>query len=377
MNIKVTGRIMLISVTVFLVASAIAADVLAFEGTVQDSGGAEARRGVVLLPILSYMPETKTAVGVLANYYFHESGGGLAIRPSTIMPAVVYTQKRQFSAEVLTDLYWDEAAYNLRGYISYREYPDKFYGIGNDTDQEGEEDYTPRGFQLRLDLQKKALFGSYIGLRYEREYLELIEVEEDGTLDHGDIPGSDSGTASGLGISAKRDTRNSVFFPSTGSLFKLSMLVFHESIGSRYDFTRFRADIRRYYELSESNILAADVHVGIMDGTVPFHMLSLLGQIGERNLMRGYYQGRYRDKNMLSLQVEYRRFLWWRIGAVAFVGVGDVAAGLDEFTVETFKYSYGGGLRFQLDRKEKINLRLDFGLGKDVSGLYFAIGEAF
>jgi outer membrane protein assembly factor BamA len=368
---------MVISATVFLVASAIAAEVVAFEGTVQDSAGEKARRGVVLLPILSYMPETKTAVGVLANYYSHESGGGPAIPPSTIMPAVIYTQKKQFSAEVLTDLYWDKAAYNLRGYISYREYPDKFYGIGNHTDEEDEEDYTPRGFQLRLDLQKRAFLGSYIGLRYEREYLELIEVEEGGTLDRGNIPGSGGGTASGLGISMKRDTRNSVFFPSAGSLFKVSMLVFDESIGSKYDFTRFRADIRRYHRLSESNILAADVHVGIMGGTVPFHMLSLLGQIGERNLMRGYYQGRFRDKNMLSLQVEYRRSLWWRLGAVAFVGVGDVAAGIDEFTLETFKYSYGGGLRFQLDRKEKINLRLDFGLGEEVSGLYFAIGEAF
>jgi len=313
----------------------------------------------------------------LVNYYFHGSGNDAASPPSTIMPAVIYTQEKQFSVEVSTDLYWDRAAYNLTGYISYRQYPDKFYGIGNNTKEEEEEDYTPQGFQLRLAFQRKSVLGSYVGLRSEVEYLKMLEAEKDGALDQGCIPGSEGGTVSGLGVSIKRDTRNSVFYPSSGSIYCLSMLVFAESIGSDFNFTRSRIDIRRYHELSESHILAVQAFASVLGGTVPFQRLSLLGQTGERNLMRGYYQGRYRDKNMICVQIEYRALLWWRIGAAAFAGAGDVAGGLGEFDVDRLKYSYGGGLRFQLDKREKINLRLDLGFGEGVSGLYFAIGEAF
>ncbi len=43
-------------------------------------------------------------------------------------------------------------------------------------------------------------------------------------------------------------------------------------------------------------------------------MMPLLGS-DER--MRGYYRGRYRDKKVVSGQLEYRRQLTWRHGIVA------------------------------------------------------------
>jgi hypothetical protein len=94
--------------------------------------------------------------------------------------------------------------------------------------------------------------------------------------------------------------------------------------------------------------------------------------------MRGYYLGRYRDKNMIAIQAEYR---WlpaiWRFGIVGFAGFGDVADKISRFDFGGFEYSYGFGLRFLLNPEQKINLRLDFGFGKGTSGIYFTAGEAF
>lgn len=45
--------------------------------------------------------------------------------------------------------------------------------------------------------------------------------------------------------------------------------------------------------------------------------------------------------------------------------------------MNSFKPSYGFGFRYLLDRKEGINLRFDFGYGKNSSGFYFTAGEAF
>jgi hypothetical protein len=42
------------------------------------------------------------------------------------------------------------------------------------------------------------------------------------------------------------------------------------------------------------------------------------------------------------------------------------------------KYSGGAGLRFQFNKEQKINLRMDIGIGQDGNtGLYFGIEEAF
>ena len=94
--------------------------------------------------------------------------------------------------------------------------------------------------------------------------------------------------------------------------------------------------------------------------------------------MRGYYLGRYRDKNMITFQTEYRFPVGWRFGGVCFLGFGDVANKIADFSPAEFKYSFGLGLRFMFDKQEKINARLDFGYTKDGDlGVYAMVVEAF
>jgi len=103
-----------------------------------------------------------------------------------------------------------------------------------------------------------------------------------------------------------------------------------------------------------------------------------MGLLGGAEIMRGYYLGRYRDKNMLVLQAEYRWApIFWRFGLAAFAALGDVAETLDRFNLGRFKTTYGLGLRFVIDPKQRLHLRLDFGFGKETSGVYFTAGEAF
>ena len=94
--------------------------------------------------------------------------------------------------------------------------------------------------------------------------------------------------------------------------------------------------------------------------------------------MRGYFEGRYRDYNYLMMQLEYRQYFWWRLGFAVFVGAGDVAPELMQFSLPDVKYSYGFGLRFLFNEEEKVNIRVDLGFGNDGnSGIYFGIEEAF
>lgn len=113
------------------------------------------RCGFLALPVLFYAPETKLAGGAAINYYFREPGSESISRPSTLMPSVVYTQKKQIVTELITDLYWKNEMYNLKSYTGYAKFPNTFYGIGDNTPEDIEENYTSRIARLEVSFQKK------------------------------------------------------------------------------------------------------------------------------------------------------------------------------------------------------------------------------
>jgi hypothetical protein len=101
------------------------------------------------------------------------------------------------------------------------------------------------------------------------------------------------------------------------------------------------------------------------------------GGFGGENIMRGYYSGRFRDKILASFQAEYRFPVWWKLGLAAFLGAGDVSDMLGHLKLAPFKLSAGWGIRFKASSQEGATIRLDFGYGKNCSGMYFTAKEAF
>jgi hemolysin activation/secretion protein len=60
------------------------------------------------------------------------------------------------------------------------------------------------------------------------------------------------------------------------------------------------------------------------------------------------------------------------------VAVGQVSNKFMAFNLKDTKYGFGTGLRFQLSKSQKLNLRLDYAWASDKStGFYLSIGEAF
>jgi outer membrane protein assembly factor BamA len=146
-------------------------------------------------------------------------------------------------------------------------------------------------------------------------------------------------------------------------------------LGSNYLYTSYVLDLRRFLRIYRNQVLALQVLGNFNVGEVPLRSLAMLGG---SSTMRGYYAGRFRDKNAGLLQAEYRVPLFWRLGAVGFADMGNVGPELSEVNLQQFKYSYGGGLRVALNQQEKLNLRLDYGIAKGRSnGFYLQLGEAF
>jgi len=370
---KLIGIIVL-SFSVMLLTNLLKSEALIIEET-QKSTRNEKTSGWILLPIFYYTPETKTAFGAGGMYFFQTSEKKSRIRPSYILLGLEYTVMNQFKFGLEPDIYLRNEKYHLTGGISFRKFPSKFYGIGNNTSMDMEESYTPKTIDLRMAFQRKIRSELDLGLEYVFTQDSINKVEEDGLLAGGEIPGSKGAKASGIGFLSTWDSRDSSFYPSSGNYFQLSTTIFNRFMGSDYSFKRIKLDLRRYYTLFSSHVLALQSFFCFQAGNPPFQKMSLLG--GEE-IIRGYYKGRYRDKNMIAIQMEYRIVpVWWRLGLVGFVGVGDVASRLDRFNFGNFKYSYGFGIRYFFRRKEKLNIRLDFAYGNDSSGFYIVLREAF
>jgi hypothetical protein len=75
--------------------------------------------------------------------------------------------------------------------------------------------------------------------------------------------------------------------------------------------------------------------------------------------------------------MEYRWQFYKRFGMVVFGGLGDVSEEFNSFDFSDVKPSYGFGLRYMILPKRKVNLRLDFGFGRETNGIYINITEAF
>ena len=333
--------------------------------------------GFLLLPFVIYAPETKANFTLTVLTHFRTAGASTNGQPSGVLVTSAYTELNQESLSILPEVYSEGDTYHLGGEATYELWPNKFFGIGNHTLRSSEEDYTSRNQILRLDLGKTVLSCIRVGPQYEYCHYRLTQTQPDGLLAQGTIPGSQGGNLSGCGAVVAWDTRDDVLYSSRGQYVRLAVTEFADALGSDFSFQRYRLDARQFGTLFKSSVLALQEYLNVTRGDVPFQQLSLLGDSSQVKLMRGYLQGRFRDRDEAVVQAEYRMPLWWRLGLDVFGGMGAVAHDLTEMRLDDVKFSGGAGLRLRVSDSEAINMRLDVAFGEEQPGVYFELFEAF
>lgn len=323
------------------------------------------------LPIFFYTPETGIAGGGAALYLIRDS---IASRPSTVTGDAIYTERKQIILELDGDIYFRNDGNRLLASVLFQRYPNKFFGIGNFTASSNEETYTPESFVVRAVLYQNVVSRFNIGPLLRYESVSMQEISPDGLLAPGTIVGSKGGKSSGLGIAANWDSRDNTFAATSGSFYQLTGLYYSRTFAGDYDYSDILIDTRNFFEIIPTQVLAIQTAIEFTGGTVPFQDLV---QFGGQNMMRGYFDGRYRDKNGIAVQAEYHVPIWWRFGLVGFAGVAQVANDIGEFAVNRFWFAGGAGLRFFWNPQERLSLRLDYGIGNNSSGMYITVTEAF
>jgi outer membrane protein assembly factor BamA len=321
---------------------------------------------VLPVPAFGYSPETKSYFGFVAlatiNLYQDEN-----TRVSNAKIEFNYTGNKQLITELGWNYFSKNEKYFYQGLLHYSKYPDRYYGIGAQAADENELLFESRRFNLDLSILSQQKYGIFFGPRIRHiKYDQIDETHQNS------FPELRDQQLSSLGFVALLDKRNNLLNATTGHYFYFNPNYTNGSDHKGY--WKLILDARRYFTINDKITVASRIYQESNGPGVTFYDHAVAG--GDK-FVRGYFFGRHRNKQLSTLQLELRGPIFWRIGLAVFGGYSAIYQN-NWNESEALKANFGGGLRFLVDKKENINLRLDYAIGQNgQSGFYVAFGESF
>ena len=353
---------------------------------------------ILPIPVLFYQQETGLGYG-LGGLLSGRLGQDTLTRASNARVQYWTTQQKQNLLQFVHTVYSPGEKFYLNGEVSAYTNRLYYFGIGNDIDKNNRSFVDFKLFIINQRFEKRIAPNQFLGLQYRLSRVYNIEAENGRVNDDGDEIKNQTNyflldprldprqrqnfSVSGVGPVYTYDSRDVALGATKGSLLDLQVMFNGKFIGSDYNFVRYQIDARHFQPIfSNKTILALQFLGQFHSGDVPWHALAGLGaNLGgtlydNANLMRGVYEQRYRDRQMMTAQAELRQHLFWRLDGAAFLGVGQVGYNINDYTFGGVHTAGGAGVRFNFIRRDRVNLRFDYAFGSD-PGFYFAIGEAF
>lgn len=332
----------------------------------------------VIYPTLAYAPETSWEIGFSTLYVYHAKGN-IENRLSEISGFTFFTLESQYGIWFDHALYSDQSKWFFLGRIRLQSFPLKYHGIGMDTPKEYLALVDANQILIKERVLREVRKDFYVGLETDFQRMSGVDFKPATDAPPFDLPlGYGGSTNLGLGLGLVYDNRHNVLNVRKGHFAEVAYLNYNEA-WSTFGFEGVTVDTRIFQPIGKNNVLAWQAIGQFFSGDVPFNQLSMLG--GD-SMMRGYYMGRFRDKNQISSQLEFRmlplplRFSK-RIGASVFGAAGTVFPNFSQASIHKVVWAGGGGIRFLLFPKKDIYTRFDVAFTKEGSGFYLYIGEAF
>jgi hypothetical protein len=146
-------------------------------------------------------------------------------------------------------------------------------------------------------------------------------------------------------VSVTADTRDHKGYARRGGVYRASASAYSDRDYGPYSYRRYELEGVQYVPVTSDTWTLAFHGWGVFSDTsagnkVPFYMLPSLGG---QNTLRGYYDYRFHDRNMLVASAESRWALFSHVDAAAFFDAGNVSPTVSGLDLR--KTSWGGGLR--------------------------------
>ena len=316
------------------------------------------------------------------SFYTHRGDGA---KISTISMLNMYTQNKQFINTLQSNIWLNNEKYNLLGDIRYYQYPNFTYGLGSKTNLEDLNNVNYNLIRVYEVIMREVGKNTFVGLGYNLDIHKNISETNNPEIMETDLQKygyGESSKSAGITANFQYDSRLNSNNPSDGAYANVQVRANTKALGSDSDWQSATMDLRYYLPLSKKsgNVLAFwTYNVLTLGGNPPYFDLPSTGWDVNNATGRGYVEGRFRGKNSLYVETEYRfnitkkRFL----GGVVFTNIASFSEPISN-DFEKINLGYGAGLRVKLNKYSKTNLTIDYGIGQGGSkGFSFGLNENF
>ncbi len=161
------------------------------------------------------------------------------------------------------------------------------------------------------------------------------------------------------------DTRDEPGNTRSGGFYNVSLGVFRDQGGDDFNFNRIDLTALHVIPIFDKKRgIALHASASRIDpvgtGRVPFYLMPTLGGAGS---LRGYREFRFRDAAIVNLNAEYRWEAFSGLDLALFLDAGDVGPTWRSLVGAKLKTSWGGGLRFNNNRR--VVMRIDIAKGRE------------
>lgn len=335
------------------------------------------------LPGIGFSQLTLFTIGVGANVSFYISKNKSAnISTINFFPEVA--QNKQFTSLLISSIWTKNNAYNITGDWRYYSYSIKDYGLGPNTLEAVYNDYDFQFIRLRQAILKTIYPDFLIGTGYSLDYHFKIHNKdkfEKPIVANSDI--SSKTTSSGISLNVLYDTRRNENSPlAKGWYLGLMAIQNFKFLKSTFSYQSVYLDLRHYisFPRHSKNILAFwNLNWLTLGKSVPYFDLPSTLWDTYDNAGRTYIQGRFRGRNMLYFETEYRFNILRNelLGAAVFANAQNFSENGALFSSK-FLPGYGASLRLKLNKKSNVYFVVSYGMGiGGAQGFLFNFGEMF
>lgn len=331
-----------------------------------------------------YTPELKLIIAVGGLYSFKTNKADTLIQRSTVNGSFGITSSGGQTGRAILTSFWKQDKIRIYSNLWFKNIPDNYWGIGYDNGlNTPKSDSTTAYNRLYWQVYPRFLFrikeDLYIGPVLDFNYTRGSEESPGVLADPNYQEFGPKDYNGGAGIILQYDSRDIPVNAYRGTLVQAIGTIYGSYLGGNNNYYLLDVDFRNYQQVGKTDgqTIAWTIRGRFTAKDVPYGEMS---QLGSPTDLRGYTWGRFRDESMIYFIGEYRHMFKKRAtgergkhGFVAWIAGGSIMKNLTE--IDNFLPNFGAGYRFAV--QPRMNVRFDFGFGRDNFGFYFNFTEAF
>jgi hypothetical protein len=295
-----------------------------------------------------------------------------------------YAQNKQFTPILTSSIWTKDNRYNFVSDWRFYKYITKDFGLGGQTSEKVFNNYSYDFIRLHQVLSRAVTPDLLIGIGYNFDKHYKVKNIDTAPVTNSEAYGvAKSAISSGIVVNVLYDTRRNENSPVAGGWYaNFSFIQNTKALKSTTNYSSVYSDFRHYisFPRNSKNIVSFwNLNWLTFSGKAPYFDLPSTLWDTYDNAGRTFIQGRFRGKNMLYFETEYRFNILKNelLGGAFFVNT-------QSFTEPDTKHlskllpGYGGSLRIKVNKKSNVYFILSYGAGIGGSkGFFFNLGEVF